>query len=83
MDACLEARDHEELAALGHWLKGSSGMVGFEAFSGPARHLEELAGELKWSEIEALLEELHSLADRIEIAPSDSRSGIADRQGQR
>ncbi len=71
MDSCLDARDHEELAALAHWLKGSAGMVGFDAFGEPARRLEGLAREQKWSEIEAALQELRFLADRIQLPSTE------------
>ncbi len=80
MDSCLAARDHEKLAAFGHWLKGSAGMVGFDAFGGATSSLAELAREQKWSEIEATLEELRSLADRIEIPAVDSSGVIANRE---
>jgi CheY-like chemotaxis protein len=83
MDSRLDARDHEELAALAHWLKGSSGMVGFDAFSEPAASLEALAREQKWSEIESVLEELHSLADRIQVPSSDSSGRVAGREERR
>ena len=43
MDAAWQARDFGELASLAHWLKGSGGTVGFDAFTEPAKHLEGLA----------------------------------------
>ena len=36
-------QEFEEVANFGHWLKGSGGTVGFDAFTTPARHLERLA----------------------------------------
>ncbi len=80
MDDRLEARDHEQLAALAHWLKGSSGMVGFEAFRGPASNLEALAREQKWSEIEAAIQELRSLTERIQIPSTSSDARTVDRE---
>jgi PAS domain S-box-containing protein len=71
MDACWAAGDFEQLASLAHWLKGSGGMVGFGVFSEPARNLEELAREGKASEIDGLLLELRSLAERIELPAAD------------
>ncbi len=41
-EAC-EAKDHAAIAELAHWLKGSSGTVGFDALVSPARELEEAA----------------------------------------
>jgi len=67
IDACVASRDSEELAGLAHWLKGSAGTVGFDAFSAPAKNLEALAKESKWSEIEGCLEELRDLFGRIEL----------------
>ena len=67
MDACIERRDGEELAGLAHWLKGSAGTVGFDAFTEPARNLEGLTQEGKWSEVEGALQELRALFDRIEL----------------
>ena len=74
MDSCFEARDGAELAALAHWLKGSSGMVGFDAFSDPARDLEGFAKEQKWSEIEDCLGELRALTDRIALPSNDGET---------
>ena len=67
MDACFESRDSEELAAHAHWLKGAAGTVGFDAFSKPARNLEELVKQAKWSEVEGSLLELRDLFERIEL----------------
>lgn len=36
-------RDFQQLAAFGHWLKGSGGTVGFHEFTEPAAELEQLA----------------------------------------
>jgi CheY-like chemotaxis protein/HPt (histidine-containing phosphotransfer) domain-containing protein len=69
MQKCWDDRDFEELAKLAHWLKGSGGTVGFDAFGGPAAHLELLAKEKKEAEIEASLEELRNLAERT-VVPS-------------
>jgi CheY-like chemotaxis protein len=45
MDEAWESRDLHELARLAHWLKGSGGTAGFDAFFEPARRLERLAKE--------------------------------------
>ena len=82
MDVCCDARDHVKLADLGHWLKGSAGMVGFEEFAGPAGHLEDLAREQKWSEIESVLAELRSLTERIEMPGTSSGIGTTHREVQ-
>jgi HPt (histidine-containing phosphotransfer) domain-containing protein len=71
MEASWEARDFDELASLAHWLKGSAGMVGFDAFTEPAATLELLAKERKEGEIEASLQELRGLAERIVVGSGD------------
>jgi YesN/AraC family two-component response regulator len=71
MQACWDAGDLEELAKLAHWLKGSGGTVGFDAFGGPAKTLELLAKEGKESEIEASLLELRQLAERVVVPGRD------------
>jgi PAS domain S-box-containing protein len=71
MDESFQAEDYDELAMLAHWLKGSGGTVGFDAFSEPARALELLAKERKASEIETALQEIRDLYDRIEV-PEDT-----------
>jgi PAS domain S-box-containing protein len=70
MEASLAERDFEALAGHGHWLKGAGGTVGFDAFTGPAEVLEQLAREGKVNEIESALAELRGLADRIELRSS-------------
>ncbi|MBW2271565.1 MAG: response regulator [Deltaproteobacteria bacterium] len=67
MEASFESGDLDELASLAHWLKGSGGTVGFDAFYEPAKQLEVLAQERKQSEIERALDEIHGLAARIEL----------------
>jgi PAS domain S-box-containing protein len=71
MEASWEVGDLEELASLAHWLKGSAGTVGFDAFSGPAKTLEILAKEGKEAEIDGAIQELRGLAERIAL-PGDS-----------
>jgi len=66
MESCFDRHDSEQLAGLANWLGGSAALVGLDAFSAPARNLENLAKEAKWSEIEHSLHELRCLADGIE-----------------
>jgi HPt (histidine-containing phosphotransfer) domain-containing protein len=61
------ARDLERLAKLAHWLKGSAGTVGFEAFTEPAKRLQHLAEREQEDQIDTLLEEILLLADAIEV----------------
>jgi CheY-like chemotaxis protein/HPt (histidine-containing phosphotransfer) domain-containing protein len=65
-NACRD-RDYEKLAALAHWLKGSGGTVGFDAFTEPAQRLEQLAKTKLGVECQAVVRELRDLADRIVV----------------
>jgi HPt (histidine-containing phosphotransfer) domain-containing protein len=73
MEASAETGDLEELARLAHWLKGAAGTVGFDAFNEPALNLELFAREGKRSEIEASIQELRGLADRIVVGSESDR----------
>jgi PAS domain S-box-containing protein len=68
MSKAWDERNFEELASLGHWLKGAGGTVGFDAFTEPAFALEQLAKARNEEEIEAAIVGLRRLAGRIEVA---------------
>ena len=68
MERAAAADDFERLAQLAHWLKGSGGTAGFDAFTEPSRQLENLARQGQTSDIPAALAQLKALADRIVIA---------------
>ncbi len=70
MQALLDQQDLEALAGEAHWLKGAGGTVGFDAFTGPAETLEQLAREGKSDDIEAALDEIRGLAERMELPVS-------------
>lgn len=59
----------DDLAAVAveaHWLKGSGGMAGFDAFSDPAKRLETSAKAGRSDEVETILREIVQLAKRIQ-----------------
>ncbi|MGH8610541.1 MAG: ATP-binding protein, partial [Gammaproteobacteria bacterium] len=62
-----EARDYEELAALAHWLKGTGGTVGFDAFTEPAQELELLAKARSEVRTAAVIAKLRALAARVVV----------------
>ncbi|MDJ0786717.1 MAG: ATP-binding protein [Myxococcota bacterium] len=68
MEASHESGDCEQLAQLGHWLKGAAGTVGFDALTEPAEILEALAREGKLDEIGPALAELRSLESRLVVS---------------
>ena len=43
IEKAWDGRDSQTLASLAHWLKGSGGTTGFDAFTAPAKTLEQLA----------------------------------------
>ena len=67
MRSAFAENDMAELAGLAHWLKGAGGTVGFAAFSGPSRQLEEAAKSGAVEEISKLLREIGQLADSIRV----------------
>lgn len=71
MQQAWNDRDFDELANLAHWLKGSGGTVGFDAFTEPAASLEQLARAGCEEQIEELLQELSGLAARVELPGKD------------
>jgi PAS domain S-box-containing protein len=73
MDVSWQGRDFDELAALAHWLKGSGGTVGYDAFTEPAKTLEGLAKAKSEDGIEASLLELRGLASRL-VIPGEQES---------
>jgi PAS domain S-box-containing protein len=69
MQAAFAAGDFATLAGLAHWLKGSAGSVGFDAFTEPAKRLEECAKAKDRDGTQRAFAEVTRLAQRIE-APS-------------
>ncbi len=65
MDEAFLARDAEALVQLAHWLKGTGGTVGFDAFVEPANELELSAKSGNFPAIERHLDAIHGLAVRI------------------
>ena len=58
-------QDYAELARLAHWLKGSGGTVGFDAFTKPAEALERFSKTGNQKKIDRIMQELQQLAARI------------------
>jgi len=55
------------LRAAAHYLKGAGGSVGFDAFTGPAAHLEKLAKSQHPDGIGEAIEALVELASRVVV----------------
>lgn len=73
MDIARKHGDYDELKSLGHWLKGSSGSVGFSQFVEPARELEQYAKNKEDQNIERSLKNLQALFDRMAIEPTNQQ----------
>ncbi len=67
MQQSLRSGDLEELARLAHWLKGSGGTAGFDAFTTPARELEQLAKQGRKDQLPYALQIIERLAARIVV----------------
>jgi len=75
-DAALLAENFEELAQLGHWLKGAAGTVGYDDFTEPAARLEQAAKDANAAELGLALAEVHDLAARLEV-PAEEPATVA------
>jgi HPt (histidine-containing phosphotransfer) domain-containing protein len=70
-------RDFENLAALAHWLKGSGGTTGYDAFTAPAKTLEQLAKAKSEQQTADVVAELRGLVDNIAV-PTEEEAAEAD-----
>jgi PAS domain S-box-containing protein len=76
MEEACAARDFQALAGLAHWLKGSGGTAGFDAFTTPAKTLEQAAKAQDAGKCDVLVTELRELVDRI-VLPADESMPLA------
>jgi CheY-like chemotaxis protein/HPt (histidine-containing phosphotransfer) domain-containing protein len=68
----MEARkDYPEIALFAHWLKGSAGSMGYDAFTDPAVELEAAAKGARVERVEQLLAEVRRMAQRV-VAPDET-----------
>jgi CheY-like chemotaxis protein len=65
MQKAWERQELSQLASLAHWLKGSGGTAGFNAFTDPAARLEKSAKERRLDEIAAALADVSDLGSRV------------------
>jgi CheY-like chemotaxis protein/HPt (histidine-containing phosphotransfer) domain-containing protein len=80
MVTAAQTGDTREIARLAHWLKGSGGMAGFDAFTEPARDLEQLAKQNQIARIPAALAKIQATARRI-VIPEGTAAVTADSSG--
>jgi HPt (histidine-containing phosphotransfer) domain-containing protein len=68
----LAARnDYREIANFAHWLRGSAGSMGYDAFTTPAAELEAAAKDAKGERVAQLLNEVRRMAQRV-VAPDET-----------
>ena len=70
MEAALQQADWLQVASLAHWLKGSAGSMGYDAFTDPALRLEQAAKAGEGSQAKQVFDEVRALAERV-VAPED------------
>ena len=67
MEKACNENNFDELKALGHWLKGSGGTVGFDDFTEPAKQLEQFANEHDAPKARTCVAKLRALRARITL----------------
>lgn len=65
MKSALAKQDMQELASLAHWLKGSGGTVGYDAFTEPAQELEKCAKAGQLDKTSEVLEKIERLVEAV------------------
>ncbi len=70
VEAASARQDYEQVAELAHWLKGSAGTVGFDAFTEPARALEQAARKQDAVQLADALAVVRGLAQRVVLPDS-------------
>ena len=68
-----ERADYKEIANFAHWLKGSAGSMGYDAFSKPAKDLEAAAIAADEALVRQLLGEVRRMADAV-VVPEAQQS---------
>ena len=75
MRASHDAGEFVALAEDAHWLKGSAGTVGFDAFTGPARQLEAAARGVDREAAAVALLEVEALCRRVAAGTGEAVTG--------
>jgi len=77
IEAAWGARDFGALASLAHWLKGSGGTAGFDAFTAPAKALEQLAKAGSEEQTQEVVAELRQLVEHLVIPDEQETAKVA------
>jgi CheY-like chemotaxis protein/HPt (histidine-containing phosphotransfer) domain-containing protein len=73
IEGAWDSRDFANLAALAHWLKGSGGTAGFDAFTAPAKTLEQLAKARSERQTGEVVADLRMLVEHI-VVPGEEEA---------
>ncbi|MCA9139595.1 MAG: response regulator [Planctomycetales bacterium] len=65
MDTAVDQEQWKEIASLAHWLRGTSGSLGFEQFSLPTKAMEHLAELEDPASTKLVMQDIHAIARRI------------------
>ena len=65
MDLAWAERDFDQLVRLAHWMKGSGGTAGFDAFTAPAKAMHELAKQQDGEQIPFIIDDMKKTFGRI------------------
>ncbi|SFI26273.1 hybrid sensor histidine kinase/response regulator [Planctomicrobium piriforme] len=71
MENALAAADYPQLARQAHWLRGTGGTAGFDAFTRPAQTLEMHAQQQQGDQAQQVLQQIREIADLIELPESE------------
>ncbi|WP_437230486.1 ATP-binding protein [Planctomicrobium sp. SH661] len=72
MESALQSEDFELLAQRAHWLRGTGGTAGFDAFTRPAQSLEMHAQQKQADQAMLMLEKIREISSLIEL-PSEEQ----------
>ena len=72
IETAWDSRDFEKLASLAHWLKGSGGTAGFDAFTAPAKTLEQLAKARSEQQTGDVVADLWQLVEHIVVPDEEA-----------
>ena len=67
IESAWDRRDFEALRSGAHYLKGAGGSVGFDEFTEPSAHLEQLAKAQREAGVEDAIAVLRNLASRVSV----------------
>jgi len=76
IEQAWSVRDFASLASLAHWLKGSGGTTGFDAFTVPARTLEQLAKAKNEQQTAEIVAELRQLVDNLVVPIEEEAAAV-------